>query len=277
MPIIGTLTELYRAQGIEISTGLPPHRYDGYVGATFTWYFKDGKSLTNGLGIAMQEVYLLEHLLAAYRPKRALVIGNALGWSTLAIAALLGDGRVVALDAGTDENSLYGIDLTNRIAVAGKLPARVVKGVSPQDVASVVDRELGGPVDFAFIDGMHTSAQIVLDYQAVRAKAAPGAAYLFHDVCEFGLEPGLAEIEKLSGLKARMLWATPSGMALLCDPARHPGLMDVSAAFAPPPRAIAAIEQAAWNHRHRNLARWRRSFNKRIHKMRGLAGGSSSV
>ena len=277
MPIIGTLTELYRAQGIEISTGLPPHRYDGYVGATFTWYFKDGKSLTNGLGIAMQEVYLLEHLLAAYRPKRALVIGNALGWSTLAIAALLGDGRVVALDAGTDENSLYGIDLTNRIAAAGKLPARAVKGVSPQDVASVVDRELGGPVDFAFIDGMHTSAQIALDYQAVRAKAAPGAVYLFHDVCEFGLEPGLAEIEKLSGLKARMLWATPSGMALLCDPARHPGLMDVAAAFAPPPRAIAAIAQAAWNHRHRHLARWRRSFNKRIHKMRRLAGGSSSV
>jgi len=277
MPIIGTLTELYRAQGIEISTGLPPHRYDGYVGATFTWYFKDGKSLTNGLGIAMQEVYLLEHLLAAYRPKRALVIGNALGWSTLAIAALLGDGRVVALDAGTDENSLYGIDLTNRIAAAGKLPARAVKGVSPQDVASVVDRELGGPVDFAFIDGMHTSAQIALDYQAVRAKAASGAVYLFHDVCEFGLEPGLAEIEKLSGLKARMLWATPSGMALLCDPARHPGLMDVAAAFAPPPRAITAIEQAAWNHRHRHLARWRRSFNKRIHKMRRLAGGSSSV
>jgi len=273
MPIIGTLTELYRAQGIEISTGLPPHRYGGFTGAVFTWYFKDGKNLTNGLGIAMQEVYLLEHLLAAYRPRRALVIGNSLGWSTLAIAALLNGGRVVALDAGTDENSLYGIELTNRIAALGALPAHVVKGVSPQDVSGVVDRELGGPLDFIFIDGMHTSAQIVLDYRAAREKAAPDAVYLFHDVHEFGLEPGLAEIERLSGLKARMLWATPSGMALLYDPARHPGLADVSAAFAPSPRAIAAIEQAAWDHRHRHLARWRRSLNKRLVKLRGLAGG----
>lgn len=277
MPIIATLVDLYRDQGIEISTGLPPHRYDGYAGATFTWYFKDGKSLTNGLGIAMQEVYLLEHLLAAYRPKRALVIGNALGWSTLAIGALIGAGRVVALDAGTDENSLYGLDLTNRIAAAGKLPVRAVKGVSPQDVAAIVDAELGGTVDFAFIDGLHTSAQIALDYRGVRDKAAPDAVYLFHDVHEFGLEPGLKEIERLSGLEARMLWATPSGMALLCDFARHPGLAAVVAAFAPSPLVLAAIELSAWNHRHRHLARWRRSLNKRAAKLRGLAGRPTSV
>jgi hypothetical protein len=277
MPIIAQLVDLYRAQGIEISTGLPPHRYDGYAGATFTWYFKDGKSLTNGLGIAMQEVYLLEHLFAAYRPRRALVVGNALGWSTLAIAALIGEGRVAALDAGTDENSLYGLDLTNRIAADGKLPAHAVKGVSPQDVAAVVDAELNGPLDFAFIDGLHTSAQIVLDYRAVRAKAAPDAVYLFHDVHEFDLVPGLKEIERLSGLEARMLWATPSGMALLCDFARHPGLAAVAAAFAPSPQAIAAIEQAAWNHRHRHLARWRRSIKKRAANLRGLAGGQRRV
>lgn len=195
MPIIAELVELYRSEGIAISTGLPPHRFGGYGGAPFTWFLKDGQSLTNGLGIAMQEVYLLEHLFAAFQPRRALVIGNAFGWSTLAIAALLKGGQVVAIDSGSDRNSLAGLELTNRLAARGKLPAKAVKGTSPGDVATIVNTTLAGPVDFAFIDGLHTSAQVVLDYTAVRAKAAADAVYLFHDVQEFGLGAGIAEIE----------------------------------------------------------------------------------
>jgi hypothetical protein len=33
MPVIAQLVELYRAGGIEISTGLPPQRFGGYGGA----------------------------------------------------------------------------------------------------------------------------------------------------------------------------------------------------------------------------------------------------
>ncbi|MDE2229167.1 MAG: class I SAM-dependent methyltransferase [Alphaproteobacteria bacterium] len=277
MPIIAQLVDLYRAEGIEISTGLPPHRFGGFGGAPFTWFLKDGKSLTNGLGIAMQEVYLLEHLFAAIQPRRALVIGNAFGWSTLAIAALLTGGRVVAIDSGADRNSLEGLDLTNRIATHGKLPAKAVRGVSPQDVASIVDAELGGPVDFAFIDGLHTSEQVVLDYKAVRAKAAPDAVYLFHDVQEYGLGPAIADVERLAGQMATMLWATQSGMAILFDAARHPELARAVAAFAPPESALKVVRQAAWDHRHRHIARWRRSYRKRLNRLRGLAGGPPPV
>jgi len=274
MPVIAQLIDLYRAEGIAISTGLPPHRFGGYGGAPFTWFLKDGKSLTNGLGIAMQEVYLLEHLFAAFQPRRALVIGNAFGWSTLAIAALLKGGRVVALDSGADRNSLEGLALTNRIAAAGKLPAKAVRGESPRDVAGIVDAELGGPVDFAFIDGLHTIAQVVLDYQAVRAKAAPDAVYLFHDVQEFGLGPAIDEIGRLAGRTATALSATQSGMAILLDAAQHPALAGAVAAFAPPETALAVVRQAAWDHRHRHLARWRRSFNKRKARLRSLVGAT---
>ena len=104
------------------------------------------------------------------------VIGNALGWSTLALAALLPESRVVALDAGFDRNSLEGLALTNRIAAAAGWNARAVKGVSPGDVAGVVKAELGGPVDFAFIDGLHTNAQIVLDHAAVEDVQPDGFA-----------------------------------------------------------------------------------------------------
>ena len=277
MPIIAELVELYRSEGIAISTGLPPHRFGGYGGAPFTWFLKDGQSLTNGLGIAMQEVYLLEHLFAAFQPRRALVIGNAFGWSTLAIAALLKGGQVVAIDSGSDRNSLAGLDLTNRLAARGKLPAKAVKGTSPGDVAAIVDSTLGGPVDFAFIDGLHTSAQVVLDYTAVRAKAAADAIYLFHDVQEFGLGDGIAEIERLAGRKATMLAATQSGMAILFDPALHPSLARAVAAFAPPEPALAVVRQAAWNSRHRHLARWRRSLAKRKARLRKLVGDPPSV
>lgn len=277
MPIIAELVELYRSEGIAISTGLPPHRFGGYGGAPFTWFLKDGQSLTNGLGIAMQEVYLLEHLFAAFQPRRALVIGNAFGWSTLAIAALLKGGQVVAIDSGSDRNSLAGLELTNRLAARGKLPAKAVKGMSPGDVATIVDTTLGGPVDFAFIDGLHTGAQVVLDYTAVRTKAAADAVYLFHDVQEFGLGAGIAEIERLAGLKATMLAATQSGMAMLFDPARHSGLARAAAAFAPPESALQVVRQAAWASRHRHLARWRRSFAKRKARLRTLVGDPPSV
>lgn len=277
MPVIPQLVELYRAEGIEISTGLPPHHFGGFGGAPFTWFLKDGKSLTNGLGIAMQEVYLLEHLFAAFQPQCALVIGNAFGWSTLAIAALLKGGRVVAIDSGADRNSLEGLALTNRMALRGNLPAKVVKGTSPQNVAAIVDAELGGAVDFAFIDGLHTNEQVVLDYEAVRKKASPDAIYLFHDVQEFGLGPAIGEIERLAGRTATTLWATQSGMAILFDPARHPELTRAVAAFAPPESALKVVRQAAWDHRHRHLARWRRSYQKRISRLRGLAGGQRPV
>ena len=47
-------------RGIEISTGLNPCHFDNLPQATFTWFIRDGASLTNGLGIAMQEIYFLE-------------------------------------------------------------------------------------------------------------------------------------------------------------------------------------------------------------------------
>jgi len=272
MPIFGTLVELYRKRGIEICAGLSPHHFDGMVEANFTWFLKDGKSLTNGLGIAPQEIYLLESLFAVYRPRRVVVIGNSLGWSTLALGLLLPEARVVAIDAGYDENSLLGIDLTNEIAADAKLPVRAVKGVSPGDVNAIIERELGGGIDFAFIDGLHTNEQIVLDYEALAAHASADAVYLFHDVHQFDLYAGISEIEKRSGLSAQRLMATPSGMAIFYDAARHPALAAAAAPFAPAPCVIAVIEQAAWSRRHRRRLRWQRSIAKRLDRLRRLVG-----
>ncbi|MDE2165846.1 MAG: class I SAM-dependent methyltransferase [Alphaproteobacteria bacterium] len=268
MPIIGELTEFYRQEGIELCAGLAPIHVGGLPKAPFTWFFREGKSVTDNLGIAVQEVYFLEHVLAAYAPTRALIIGNSMGWSTLALGLLMPKGMVVAMDTAPDPAMREGLALTNRIATRHNLPVRAVQGTSPQDVANIVDAELGGLVDFAFIDGLHTNEQVVRDYIAVRAKATPDAVYLFHDVVLFGLRSGMSEIGKLAGRMPRLLLGTPSGMAILFDEQAHPALARAVAAFAPPETAIRIVRQAAWDWRHRHFARWRRSVKKRVNRMR---------
>ncbi len=271
MPIIGELTEFYREEGIDLCAGLAPNHADGLPWAHFTWFCRNGKSITEHLGIAVQEIYFLEHVLAAYVPARALIIGNSLGWSTLALGLLMSGGKVVAMDMAPNSAMRDGLALTNRIATRHRLPLRAVQGTSPQDVAAVVDVELGGSVDFAFIDGLHTNNQVVRDYIAVRAKAAPDAVFLFHDVVLCELHSGMAEIGRLAGRAPKLLLGTPSGMAILFDEAAHPALAWVVAAFAPPESAIQVVRQAAWDRRHRHLARWRRSIRKRVNRAREVS------
>jgi hypothetical protein len=69
MPIIARLAALYQSRGIDLAAGLNPSHFGGYPQAAFTWFVKDGESLTNGLGIALQEIYFLECLFARFRPQ----------------------------------------------------------------------------------------------------------------------------------------------------------------------------------------------------------------
>ncbi|HVC51913.1 MAG TPA: class I SAM-dependent methyltransferase [Stellaceae bacterium] len=264
MPIIARLATFYETRGIAVSTGLNPSHFGGFPLAPFTWFFKDGVSLTNGLGIAMQEIYFLECLFARYRPRHLFAIGNAAGWSTLALALLNPLGQVLAIDAASDRNARYGIDFTNRVAAEEGLPARVVEGRSPADVPRIL-RETGMvPIDFAFIDGYHSIRQVVEDFRAVRPFAAGDCVYLFHDVATFGLHPGIERITAESGLVAQHLPGTTSGMAILYDPEMRPAGLDDIAPFTAAPATLALIEAEAWNRRHRHIARWRRSIGKRL-------------
>jgi predicted O-methyltransferase YrrM len=268
---------MYRTQGIDICTGLGPPDLNDLPSAPFTRFVKHGRSITSGLGIAMQEIYFLENILSVYQPTHILIIGNSQGWSTLAISLLLPNSKVVAIDAGFDENSLEGLNLTNRMAaLAGLDGLRAIKGISPQDVKAIVDSELGGRVDFAFIDGLHSNEQIVLDFRVILPKAAEDAVYLFHDVRFANLYDGIRQIETLAGRAAQALPATPSGMMLLYDAAQHPELRQAVAAFAPTPEARALVkdearEEGHYRHLKRNL-RYNLVFMKRVNFLRRLAG-----
>jgi hypothetical protein len=263
MPILKRLTALYESRGILISTGLNPCHFGNLLQANFTWFIKDGKSLTNGLGIAMQEVYFLECLFAALHPKNIFAIGNSAGWSSFALSLLNPAARVVAIDAGFDQNALEGLDFTNRVAAEEGLNLRAVKAVSPDGVTAVAEAHLTGPIDFAFIDGYHAQEQVVRDFTALRAHAAADCVYLFHDVYEFKLQPGIEEIVRLSGLSSQLLLGTPSGMAVVYDAGLCPGLAGELAPFRAHDEALALLTDEVWKSQHRRLHKWRRSLAKR--------------
>lgn len=227
MPIAAELIAAYEEEGIEISTGLNSWHLKNAAEAPFTWFFRGGKKLTQGLGIALQEVYLVETLFESWRPKNMLVVGNSYGWSTLALALANRDGRTLALDTGADVQSVAGIHLTNKIAKKRGLDCYAVAAASPGGVAPTVARELKGPVDFAFVDGEHSREAVARDLAAIRAVAAPGCVYLCHDVLNFDLRPPVADFAAEHGLAHTILTRTPSGMALV-HPAPAPPVLSAA-------------------------------------------------
>ena len=272
MSILPRLFELYRQQGFSIISGLTPSHWGGLPSVTFTWLLQDGKNKTNGLGIALQEVCFLECLFSAYHPKRLFIIGNSFGWSAVAIALANPQARLVAMDAGFDPFSSDGLALTNTLARNAGVDLEAVLGVSPQDNEAVLTRCFDAPIDFAFIDGLHTNQQIVLDFQSVRQHASPDAVYVFHDVHAFGLDQGIAEIAAASGLTMRKLMATPSGIVVAYPPSMSETLAPVLAVFAPSDDVLAFVTTEAWRYKHPTLARWQRSLHKRRDRLGRLLG-----
>jgi len=263
-PILARLVALYENRGIKVATGLNSHHFGDFPLAPFTWFIRGRESLTNGLGIGLQEIYFLECLFARFRPERLFVIGNSFGWSTLALALMNRDARVVAIDAGLDRNSLEGIEFTNRVAEEEGLKALAVKGRSPGDVATILRDHAMSPLHFVLVDGYHSVEQVQLDFEAARPAASPDCIYLFHDVETFQLQEGLERIAAKTGFVWELLPATPSGMALVYDPGHCPVALEDIAPFRPDPVAVEIVRDAAWGHRHRHLARWHRSLRKRL-------------
>ena len=271
MPVLPRLLSLYEGRGFTVSTGLNPLHHEGAPLAPFTWLLRDGKPFTNGLGIALQEIYFLECLFAEFHPRSMFAIGNSFGFSTIALALLNPQARVVAIDSGFDQNALEGIALTRTIAEAAGLDVAVAVATSPGDVAATVAAHAAGPPEFAFVDGYHSNEQIVTDFEAVRAAAAPGCTFLFHDVHQFRLHQGLAEVQRRAapdGYRATVLYATTSGMALLHRPGTA-ALDAVAHAFAGDASARAVIVEAFAAEGRRRRGRLFRRLSRSVRKRLG--------
>jgi len=277
MPVLPRLTEIYAREGYAIISGLNPSHYDAFRLAPFTWIVRDGKLASSGLGIALQEVYFFECLMAALDPAPIYVIGNSMGFSTLAVALAAPASRVVAIDTGWDAQSLEGLDLTRRIVAREELNVAVLQGASPDDVARTAADGAGGvPFGCVFIDGYHSNEQVVKDFAAVRAVSAPDAVYVFHDVRDGGLEPGLNVIARNTpGFSYKVLEGTPSGIAVGSIGPLAPAVAAVVAAFSVPEDARPVLDDALDLWRNRRSVTLRRSVVKRLNALRKVVGLSA--
>jgi Methyltransferase domain len=205
------LFRIYRESGYEPITGYSPYHFNNFRDSPFTIFVKNGQivGLPN-FGLALQEVMFIERFPEYIAPKNVLVIGNALGWSTVTLSLMFPKARTVAIDVDAT-----GISATNELIERNKLPALAVTARSPDDVAAVVQKHLNGPVDFCLIDAIHTNEALLADFTAVRPVAAPSAIYLLHDVINWHMIDAVNRILSSYSLKGKIFTRTPSGMGLI--------------------------------------------------------------
>jgi hypothetical protein len=210
MSILPKLLAIYKDHGWDILTGYSPYHFGGSGSVPFTSFLNRGtKRLMGHQGLALQEIMFLEHFGSYFEPKRILVVGNAFGWSTLALALIFPEARVVAIDPMEDGNAV-----TNELASRHGLNALAVKGESPHDVAAICAAHLQGPCDLALIDAVHTNEAMAADFEACLPCGHEGTVYLFHDVIDWALLEGFQRICTSHHMSGQVLTRTPSGMAI---------------------------------------------------------------
>jgi predicted O-methyltransferase YrrM len=208
MSILPRLQQIYERRGYRVLSGFNSYFFQNFRDAPFTKLLQPDGQLLGNDGLALQEVMFLEGLKDYVAPSTALVIGNAYGWSTIALSLIFPGARVAALDPLAD-----GIELTRSLAAENGLPIAPIVGESPGDVAAVVRDQLGGKVDFVLIDALHTSEAVLADFQAAQPWSHERTLFVFHDVITWHLEDALFAVRD-RGLQMRILTRTPSGMAI---------------------------------------------------------------
>jgi predicted O-methyltransferase YrrM len=240
------LYPLYRDQGFSVVSGLNALHWNRRRWAPFTKFLRGGKSVTWHLGISLHEVNFLESLATVSPARSVLVIGNAYGWSSVALALANRDSKIAAIDPALGPDTVNGLEITNAIAKAAGLGLVAVRGASPRDVASVVQEHLPAPPDLVLIDALHDNEHVVIDFEAVRKVARPDAVLLFHDVHDFNLYAAMDHV-RASGLVVRRLMATPSGMAIAFPASREASLAPVLAVYGPDEADLTVIKyEATW-------------------------------
>ena len=128
---------------------------------------------------------MLYALVRGLRPERVLEIGVRWGGGARIISAALEDsgglGQAVGIDPEPMALRARPQELFGRYDV--------LRGYSPEAIPEAVAK-LGGLVDLAIIDAMHTHNHVSADFNGVAPYIAPGGHVLLHDTFHPGHRPG---------------------------------------------------------------------------------------
>jgi|GEM_PF-690585 len=223
----------YKRHGYSVRSGLNPY-YLNNPDEGFTAIYHNQSILSTGRGLSLIEIMFLEELLSTTKEtNNILVIGNAFGWSTLAVAMASPSAQVVAVDAlieGTEASK--GKSLTLQIAEEEKLNIKVIDALSPRDIENVVTNNFNGKLDFVLIDGLHVNEQLLKDFKEVSCFASPDCIYFCHDVLNWHLLKAIKEITSLPCVhSSEILTRLSSGPALIFSQKPDVDIVDIVGAY----------------------------------------------
>lgn len=187
-------------------------------------YYLDG--MRTGGSIHKDDLFVLRRILAGVDVQTAFVVGAAFGFSSLFLASVLRGATVLSLD-----NWSEGADGRRAGAICATLATldddacrrlRFATGHSPQDTGVSLDAAAMGRVDLAFIDGLHTNAQTILDLEGVWDRLHQGSLVLLHDVRLFHLHEAVRWLVGQSAFDTIVMLNTAPGTVIAFNRGAHP-------------------------------------------------------
>lgn len=183
--IIKKIIESYNAQGYQVVLGNPD-----FLPSLLR---KDEGRINASYAISMSDIQVFQWIATISPWHRALIIGNAFGFSTFIIAGLCPGCYVDVIDAEVEgsENRL-GSELTRRIAEHEFPGVRLTIGFSPKDLPKACRFD---KYEFIFIDGLHTNGQLIADFQGIQELQAENSVVYCHDVGIARMHSGWSRIK----------------------------------------------------------------------------------
>ena len=138
--------------------------------------------------MTISERVILYATIAGLRPQRCLEIGTFRGGSAMIIVSALddlGSGRLACVDPQPQIEPAHWNEIAHR--------ATLFSAPSPAVLAQAT-ASLGGKIDFALVDGDHSTAAVIRDLQGLLPYLADDACLLLHDAHNAEVIAGVHEV-----------------------------------------------------------------------------------
>jgi predicted O-methyltransferase YrrM len=185
---------------------------------------------TRGTSMELEELMVVLAIARFRGARRAVEVGTFDGNTALNLAINLGpEGRVVTIDLPPDGDPRAGNAAAGSIYAGGRPTPFARRQYAKHPAASRIRQvygdsagldwtALGGPFDFAFIDGDHSAAYVEGDTRSALSVLAPGGTVLWHD---YDWREVAAVIDGAVARGAPITWirSTRLAVATIADPA----------------------------------------------------------
>ena len=178
----------YKKQGYTVDFGSPARLYSTVIDN------RNNRTVNCSGGFTVSDAFLFQNIARLITADNVLVIGNSFGLSTFVLADLFPGARIDAIDAELENvEPQLGSEITRRIA-ADRFPnVHLTIGFSPQDLPKAAE---GRRYNFIFVDAMHTSEAVLLDYKGIGEMVASDCIIYFHDMANCNMLDAWSVIRK---------------------------------------------------------------------------------